>query len=445
MSYTDAEMVIASQIAYLDFKDDGNEMNVGDLVDGILKQYGTYDASSGEYVMKEDLTGAAEAQFHTAQNILRLSEQNVVNSWRQWTVVNSCNQQNGSGFYGCLIETGEGEAIVGCRGSESYDMEQVVRDWILADVGRLNNAATFQQIDAAKYAEYLYKIYGDKYNSFSFTGHSLGGSLATHMAITAPEGMQKKTDKAISFDGPGFSNEYLEKHEEAIQRIKKKLIHYEYSWVGSLLIQPPGALDKVIKAHDAKDKDIFMAQLWRHDTVNIEFGEDGNVMDGEQGVLQETMGPISKAIEIVPILLLSPYVIVVAVNAYFLSVADQIRQRFDEMIETVKEKVNDLYNAYLSFAVLGDYELHVSEICRMTEDLGDVQLRVNQIADQVADIKRSLPYDSVSAFYYKNCLGLLAMSMKSEGRTAKKISDVVDRAVAKYHQGDQKTAALFGA
>ena len=120
MSYTDAEMLMATQIAYLDFDGDGRQSkNIGGMVDHILRLYGTYDSTTGTYKMKRGVSGSGKAQFETAVNIITLSERHHVDSWRSWTVVDSCNRQAETGYYGCLIDTGHGGAIVGCRGSES--------------------------------------------------------------------------------------------------------------------------------------------------------------------------------------------------------------------------------------------------------------------------------------------------------------------------------------
>lgn len=458
MSYTDAEMLMASQIAYMNANTAKPVHNVGELVDYYLNRFGTYDANTGIYTLKADVSGVSKSQFETAQNILRLSEQNNVQSWRHWNVVSTCDKEDTSGFYGCLIDTGDGNAIVGCRGSESYDANQVVKDWVIADVGRLNNELTAQQADATAYMEKLYRQYGDKYDSFSFTGHSLGGSLATHSAITAPEGMQDKIDKVISYDGPGFSEEYLEKHGDLIERIKEKLHHYEYSWVGSLLYQPDGIDNRVIKASDDKDSDsIITSQLWRHATYNVEFDADGNVIPGERGVLQNIFGPESKVIESFPAWLWGflarnyPAVFVSMIEAviialgagYVISVGEQIGKKLEEVVQDIKEKANELYNNYLSFVVSGDYEIHTGELCHIISNLEDAQHQIARIADEVDEVKRSLPYDSASAYYFKNSLFWTSQAISSEGKKAGKMAKAVDKALVKYNRGDQKVAEDF--
>lgn len=448
MSYTDAEMLIATQIAYLDVNtNDRKAHNVGDILDNILSKSGTYDSSTGTYVMKEGVSGAEKAQFETALNILELSEQNNVVSWRHWSVVDSCDKEGTSGYYGCLIDTGDGNAIVGCRGSESFDKEQTWKDWGEADVGRLNNPLTKQQADATEYMNQLYQRFGDKYDRFSLSGHSLGGGLATHSAISAPAGMQDKIDQVTSFDGPGFSDEYLRKHKKQIDRVRNKLNHYEYSWVGALLFQPAGIHDRVIKAHDDEVKDnIFGRQIFRHHTRNIEFDENGNVIDGERGVLQDSMFLYSKYIEIMPsknFAIMLPSYIAMILGAYGASVWDQLVQDMENTVKKIVDKASELYYDFLSLMVSGEYEIQMSYISSMSEDLQNVNNRLVQIAGEVNEIKRSLPYDSASAFYYKHSLGNIANAIESNGRKSDKLSKAADGALTKYVRGDQRVSNLF--
>lgn len=452
MSYSDVEMVIATQIAYLNINgnDSSVNQNVGEAVNYILNKYGTYDSSTGSYTLKEGIQGADAAQFETAQRILTLSEQNNVTSWQNWTVVDCCDHNSGSGFYGCLIDTGNGDAIVGCRGSESYDTEQKIKDWVIADVGRLNNPLTLQQADATRYMEKLYAKYGDSYDSFSFTGHSLGGSLATHAAITAPKGMQDKTDTVISFDGPGFSDEYLKAHALEISRVRDKLHHYEYSWVGGLLYQPPGIDNRVVKAHDdTKQNSEIMNQAWRHDTVNIEFDENGNVMPGERGELQKICNPISKVIEAIPwgmnmfLFGIPARMLGITLISFLYSMREQVEQQLEQVVHTLVEKANELYDAYLSMVVSGEYEIRTGEVSRMADSLETLQRRMNRIAESIRDVRRNLPYDSASAFYYKNVLGMNTVTLESEGKKAAKLADVANRAVGRYNGGDQRVAGFM--
>ncbi|MCD8103796.1 MAG: DUF2974 domain-containing protein [Lachnospiraceae bacterium] len=447
MSYSDAELVMATQLAYLDF--DGNSydsMNAGELVDSILQQYGTYDSSTGTWTVKDGVSAAAGKQFDYAQQILTLSEENNVDSWRNWTIVDSCNNETTSGYYACLIDTGDGSAIVGCRGSESYDLEQKINDWVQADFGRLNNELTDQQADATEYMEYLYQKYGDDYDTFCITGHSLGGSLAMHSAITAPEGMQDKIDQVVSYDGPGFSDEYLDAHADQIDRVKDKMTHYEYSLVGSLLLQPDGTNNVVIQAHDDPNYDGLSAQLNRHSVTNIEFDENGNVIEGERTPLMENVREISLTLELFPTAVstaLTEIIYSTPVLFYIAKTVSELKQELDEVVTEIKAKISSLYDSFISLVVSGEYEIHASEIGSMADDLEAVRTDMQQIEDQIDAIRKNLPYDSVSAIYYKNCLRVIGVAMSLDCLKAKAIAHAAETAVSKYNQSDRKVSTCF--
>ncbi len=442
-NYTDAELVMATQLAYLNFDGDSyDSMNAGELVNSILQQYGTYDSSTGTWTVKDGVSAAAGKQFEYAQQILTLSEQNNVYFWQDWTIVDSCNNESTSGFYACLIDTGDGDAIIGCRGSESYDTEQVVKDWVLADVGRLNNELTQQQADATAYMEYLYTKYGNEYDSFSVTGHSLGGALAMHSAISAPEGMQDKINQVVSFDGPGFSDEYLDAHADQIERVKDKMTHYSYSWVGGLLIQPNGINDVVIQAHDDPEQEGIMSQIYRHAVTNIEFDENGNVSEGETTTLMDVLRNVSLVAELAPAVI-SEIIFSIPVVSFIAKTVSQLQQELDEAVAAIKTKLNDLYNSFISLVVSGEYEVHTSEIGSMADDLEAVQTELQQIAEQVHAVRKALPYDSISSVYYKNCLGVINTAINSDIKKAKKIAHAAESAVSKYNQGDRKVCTYF--
>ena len=296
-TYNDSAMMIASQIAYLEFRD--GETNVGETVDGILQMYGNYEDGQWELKPEYKNNTSIKDEFVTAKTILQITESSGGSEeWRNWNVVDVCNDQNDTGYYGLLIDTGGGNAIIGSRGSESTDLSTGYKDWGEADLGLLDNELTWQQKKAEAYMQKLWLRYGDEYESFYLTGHSLGGNLVTHMTITAPDDMRDKIEYCISMDGPGFSEEYIKAHREEIEQVADKIDHYQWSWVSGLLNPLPGVEDKIIKAHD--DESVgnkVKAMFWRHATYNVEYDENGNVMKGDESDLSAILGPISRYIE----------------------------------------------------------------------------------------------------------------------------------------------------
>ena len=65
-----------------------------------------------------------------------------IDSW-SIAAVHDTNAKNG--FYSCVIVTGEGEAAMAFRGSESFGTENWMPDWVKADMYLINGDATRQQ------------------------------------------------------------------------------------------------------------------------------------------------------------------------------------------------------------------------------------------------------------------------------------------------------------
>ena len=140
------------------------------------------------------------------------------------------------------IETGQNKAVVGFRGSESINKFQKVTDWTIADFGLLDSTITGQQKDATEYMRYLYANYpGYEYTT---AGHSLGGNLAQHALLTAPDGMI--VAHGYSYDGPGNSAEYNTLYADQINKNGWKLTHYQWSLIGGLLYPLPDDTGKYI-------------------------------------------------------------------------------------------------------------------------------------------------------------------------------------------------------
>ncbi|WP_068673705.1 Mbeg1-like protein [Oceanobacillus sp. Castelsardo] len=184
------------------------------------------------------------------------------------------NNQSGSGFYGTVIETGDGEIIVSFRGSEEIgEMQNLHQDWLQADVALIAGEMTDQQQDANVFIdELIQKGYFNGEKDIYFAGHSLGGNLAEHATFyAASQGVADKITKTISYDGPGFAKEYLWENRESIEIATENIDmkHIEQSVVGGILQYVPG-IDYV----HAKLKEDGPVQ---HSTDFVKFDKDGNV------------------------------------------------------------------------------------------------------------------------------------------------------------------------
>ncbi|MDR0846971.1 MAG: DUF2974 domain-containing protein [Lactobacillales bacterium] len=98
------------------------------------------------------------------------------------------------------------------------------------DNGNLASAdATVSNREAARYVREL----PGEYETLTVTGHSKGGNKAQYVALTEP-----RVTQAVSFDGPGFSEEFLKEHGGPSPKITA--INAEKDIVSALLISAAG-------------------------------------------------------------------------------------------------------------------------------------------------------------------------------------------------------------
>ena len=102
------------------------------------------------------------------------------------------------------------------------------------------------QRDALEYLKWAAETYD---SPMIVCGHSKGGNLAVYAASKAPEEIQNRILEVYSYDGPGFSDEFL--HSDGYKRIQSRVttVVPNKSIVGMLLNQA-GRLD-VIQAEEA--------------------------------------------------------------------------------------------------------------------------------------------------------------------------------------------------
>ena len=153
----------------------------------------------------EDGTMKGERKAAAEEFLESLKESD--SKYRDWKIVDVNDNNSENGFYALTIETDADSAVIGFRGSESIN-DQVKYDWVYADFGLLNSISTAQQASAAEYMEYINNKFN--YSDYVTSGHSLGGNLSSHAVLTAPDDMN--VVKGYSFDGPGNSDEYLERY-----------------------------------------------------------------------------------------------------------------------------------------------------------------------------------------------------------------------------------------
>jgi hypothetical protein len=288
-SLTDQDLKFATDIAYLDLevlKDNGRKQipgstgagnqqgnTVGDLLK--IQPEGREDAKSYDHLVAGKDTKGDQSISLSADKINNLPDHAL-----DWKIAHTFDRNNPgqSGFYGVVIETDKG-LIVSFRGSEApNELQNIHQDWINADLALLEGRVTDQQQDANAFLRELKEMgYFEKYDNITFAGHSLGGNLAEHSTFYAAElGVIDRIDRTISYDGPGFTQEYLEKYKEYIEMATGTvdMDHVEQSLVGGLMQRVDGI-------------NYFFSELIgkgavQHGTENVKFNPDGSIVTTDQ-------------------------------------------------------------------------------------------------------------------------------------------------------------------
>lgn len=391
MSYTDSQMRVATQIAYMDIDMDVRDdrpLTVGQLLEMQKK-------SSDESVRR---------QAESLQEFIASTP--GCEDCEDWIIRDVQNDQHGSGMYACMIDTQDGDALIAFRGSESDTVENIVKDWIVSDVGLVNCENTPQQIAAEQYVEELYEEYGNQYNGFGLTGHSLGGNLAEHATITAPEGMRDKIIRCVSMDGPGYSQAYIDAHWEEIQAMKGKIVHYQWSWVGGLLTPIPETHYESVQADTPTDHGI-MNMFWRHDTNNLRYDENGNLIPGDMDWLAITLAPIAFRVDML-----------------FYSMYPDI-ERWMSLYQMLKEQgivgLVERWTAVFNRGNATQFEVDTQVLQRSADNIYACGKRLDDIGERILGIQNQLAYSSFASGFIRNKLWFLLCKLDSDGNKLRKL------------------------
>ena len=305
-NYTDQELLDVTQIAYYNFDsemiEDLTRKNGGrppDLQQILVADYAKYKAIDKNLIegdVKDTIYGSVCVEDPKFENVEGGEEKaydlsKVASAQERyeaikdgdrcegWTLLDYHNENASTGFVACVLDPGDGGAIIGFRGSESDPKYQIFTDWVVSDVGLSNSYETVQQHAAEAYVEDMYKRFGDKYDHWAMSGHSLGGALAAHGALTAPQEMWENITQAYSLDGPGVSDEYIAGHRDYIERMRQHpdvMRHYGWSWVGDLIYPLPCMNYQWLDVADDMNGLSFFETTRKHDTCSVLFNEDGS-------------------------------------------------------------------------------------------------------------------------------------------------------------------------
>ena len=314
-----------TQIAYLgclengvaNLKADGREgpFTIADLISSCINREVAVASAKADGIQESDITLKKLVEYSDLSD----SDKSIISRLKdymfEWKIIDIHNTKIVNGFYTCCIEQSDKKAVVAFRGSESMKFTDFVNDWFRADFALLNSRGTRQQEEAENYGDKLIRQkLLDKYGSISVVGHSLGGNLATHFTISMAENENRKKlfnkiSECVNYDGPGFSNEYIETHSDKIKIAASKLRHLKWSCVGDLLFDIPGEQTEFLAINDELHKDNILERIKyktikRHSTKSLKFDKYGKVEKGKQDPVSKAFSLISKTVFLSVILFL---------------------------------------------------------------------------------------------------------------------------------------------
>ncbi len=378
MSYTDEQMRAFSQIAYADF----------------TKAYENLQAKTNRdsFSIRELKAEAERLNPDVDLKMLYCLKDSEMDSWKI-SAVHDTNSQNG--FYGCIIDTGDGNASLAFRGSEGFDNpEGLVHDWLSADAGLLNSVQTRQHEEVERFlAKYQNQI--NSYDSVSLTGHSLGGNLSDYATLVSHKyGFDDKIDRSVSLDGPGFSNEFITLHMAEILHMNDKMTHFKWSWCGGLLFDLPGvAVREVAVSQEANRKDDEEVDplkwiFYKHDTKYLKIDENGNFVDGERDDFANFMDKFSDLVELNPgVLGLLPFCFTAI--SWLYGNWEGIEKFFSDMAGTFKTTYQNIIKGFQRlFQRSADY-FRVNTH-RLSQDTEEIRGYINHVKENVDEMFASV-------------------------------------------------------
>lgn len=274
--YTDKDMWVISRLAYIKFEQYGYDATNKTLGE-IFSDSTFFNICVGE---QEEIEPGSlnETKYEETREFFNLLKTDPIYS--NWKIVDYKNGNEENGFCAITIETDANSAIIGFRGSENgignviKGDEIAIDDWVLADLGLLDSECTSQQVSATEYMEKISKK--TNYSDYVTCGHSLGGNLAIHALLTAPDNMNIVSGYGL--DSPGYSDEYLSLHSESISENAQKIHHYQWSLVGGLLNNIPGENYSFIETKSEAQGKVFD----KHNLFYVYFDSDESVISSEK-------------------------------------------------------------------------------------------------------------------------------------------------------------------
>ena len=225
VEFTVEEQAVLAQIAYYNINLLEDKPRT---LEDVLADVGKQKDSNGrtlEEVLGEDL-------YMVYQGLVERVDQ------KGYQVISSVDDNDNSGFVAFAVADPDGDVTVVCRGSE--DLTKVATDPdSRKDLDTDIQIGVRVETDQQQALENMVSDLEDRgYDSFWFTGHSLGGNLAIHGAVYLSD--PEKVRGVTTFNAPGFNDKYWSIHRMRLEAIGSCVVNYEntYDYVSSIFTKP---------------------------------------------------------------------------------------------------------------------------------------------------------------------------------------------------------------
>lgn len=243
MALSNAQLLMLDNLIYTKYCK--NDATVGDIINNMAKDLDKGKSIEGCMMSNEewrDLIAVIQ------------DEPSLLN----YTVQNYENNTNTGMRAACFVDNVENPTDVNVvfRGTSSdYEWHDNGEGGYLSD--------TDQQQAAAEYVNNLPDKYG---NNMTVTGHSKGGNKAQYVTIVTD-----RIAKCVSYDGQGFSEEFIQKYEDEIAKKSQSIISISASddFVNCLLYPIAGTKIYI----ETEGQDNFL----HYHKPNILFDDNGNL------------------------------------------------------------------------------------------------------------------------------------------------------------------------
>jgi len=264
------------------------------------------------------------------------------------------------------------------------------------------------------------------------------------MTIHAPTAMRDHISHCKSFDGPGFSDEYIEKNRELIDKMSGKMDWYQWSFISSLLNPLPGVNTVIIEAKDTSDP------IKRHGMDMVILDDKGNVKEGDEYWLSKITGPITRDID-------SP-----EFKDWFLFALSQVNGVPDflglivglklfksklflamEVKAAVEEIWTSVKYSFFRTQVSGEFEVETKNLSLSMTELLKIVKYMEDIRMEAENLVKSIQYDSMAGAYYRSALRIGLCNLSVQLDNLKELASALDDIAELYDNADNKVSELF--